>query len=300
MKRVLAALLCCLCLASCGRAYPPRYEMRQDLGIWFTNADALAGSIRAALVRRDYSITISYSSHRDNMEAIGTIVRELMEAALAETDSPEEGDYLRFQMGGYEMQYSYTRADDRYCYTITILPQYYTTAVQEETVTQRVQEVMDGFGFTRQTSDLDRVRRIYDFVLANTRYDEVHAKNPAHHLKTTAYAALVQGQAVCQGYAVLLYRLLREAGIPTRVITGTAGGVNHAWNLVGIGGVYYNLDATWDDRNGDAACFLTSDAALAGHVRDEDYTGADFAARYPMAAQSLAPKEESHEKTNDH
>ena len=289
MKRLLAAVLCMLLLTSC--VSQPHYEMRQNLGIYFTNADSIVETIRAALVRRDYRITVAYSSHRDNMEVLGTIVRELMEAALEETESPVEGDYLRFQMGGYDMQYSYTRDDERYCYNITIIPQYYTTAAQEGAVTERVQAVMDSFGFTDHTTDLQKVQMIYAFVLNNTRYDEVHAKNPQHHLKTTAYAALLQGQAVCQGYAVLLYRLLREAGIPARVITGTAGGVYHAWDLVGIGGMYYHVDATWDDRNGNSACFLKSDADLADHERDAAYADADFYARYPMATQSITKED---------
>ena len=284
MKRLAAISLAALLLTGCAKSPRYHYDVRQDLGIYFTNADAVIEQIRGAMRRRDGLVTITYQSHRDNMEALGTIVRELMECALSETDSPEEGDYLRQQYGGYDMHYSYRVQDGLYCYEITITPQYYTTAAQEEKVTARVQALcaeMDG-----DASDLDKVKCIYELVKANTRYDEVHAKNPNHHLKTTAYAALIQGQAVCQGYAVAMYRLLRECGVNARVITGTADGEPHAWNLVELDGVYYNLDVTWDDERGTQDYFLKSDADFTDHTRDAAYRTSAFYDIYPMAAES--------------
>lgn len=285
MKRLTAVLMAgCLLLTGCARLHRT-YEMRQDLGIYFTNADAVTGQLREAMRRRDWQVTISYQSHRDNMEALGTIVRELMEQALSETESPEEGDYLRHQYGGYEMQYNSRWEGDACHYEIRIRPQYYTTAAQEEQVTACVQALLDSFGFDHSTSDYEKLRTIYDYVVTHVRYDEIHAKNPQHHLKTTAYAALVQKQAVCQGYAVLLYRLLRESGISARVITGTAGGQYHAWNIVCLDGLYYNLDATWDSRQQTSNWFLLPDADFTDHTRDAAYADAAFYAAYPMAEQ---------------
>ena len=99
---------------------------------------------------------------------------------------------------------------------------------------------------------------------------------------------------MCQGYAAAVYRLLREAGVSVRILTGTAGenAEFHAWNLVCIDGLYYNLDVTWDDVNGNDACFLKADADFPRHTRDEAFSSPDFYQRYPMAAQSYAPEEE--------
>jgi transglutaminase/protease-like cytokinesis protein 3 len=63
----------------------------------------------------------------------------------------------------------------------------------------------------------------------------------------SAYAALVKNRAVCQGYALLLYKMLNKAGVETRLISGKAGGENHLWNLVNLGGNWYHIDATWND-----------------------------------------------------
>ena len=70
----------------------------------------------------------------------------------------------------------------------------------------------------------------------------------------TAYGALLEGRAVCQGYAQLTYKMLREAGLSCYVITGQANNgsrtEDHAWNIVKVGKKWYYLDTTWDDPAG--------------------------------------------------
>ncbi len=281
----------CLLLTGCSPKPQRHYEVRTDLGICFRNADAVIEAIRAGLLRRDRQITVSYSAGQDHLQVLGTLVSELMECAVAETESPQEGDYLRYNMGGYTMQSSYRTANGQFFYEITILPQYYTTAAEEQLVTERVQQILNTLNFDAQTADVQKVQLVTSYICDHVRYDKIHAKNPQHHAKATAYAALIQGQAVCQGYAAAVYRLLREAGIPVRIVTGTAGEREefHAWNLVCIDGLYYNLDVTWDDANGNTACFLKSDADFEGHLRDAAFSSPAFYAAYPMAETSCLP-----------
>ena len=66
-----------------------------------------------------------------------------------------------------------------------------------------------------------------------------------------ASAAIVDGKAVCEGYAKAATLLLRLHGIPSGVIggigTGNGDGEPHAWNIVKIGGAWTLLDITWID-----------------------------------------------------
>ena len=41
------------------------------------------------------------------------------------------------------------------------------------------------------------------------------------------------------------------SGIDCKMITGTAGGENHAWNLVKLDDQWYHTDVTWDDPSPD-------------------------------------------------
>ena len=99
----------------------------------------------------------------------------------------------------------------------------------------------------RKDTIKQKIRKIYDYLCRNVHYDKVHRKNPYYHRRSTAYGALVQGTATCQGYCTAMYRLLREEGIPCRIVTGTAGDEElHAWLIAELDGSWYLLDPTWD------------------------------------------------------
>ena len=112
-----------------------------------------------------------------------------------------------------------------------------------------------------------------------------YATNSPDSLKYTAYAALINKTAVCQGYASLFYRLALDAGVDTRVISGEAGGP-HAWNIVKLNGKYYNLDSTWDAGRSTYAYFLKNTNDFDDHVRDNDYQSNEFIEEYPMWDES--------------
>lgn len=62
----------------------------------------------------------------------------------------------------------------------------------------------------------------------------------------TAYGALANGKAVCQGYSLAYKLLLRRAGVPA-VYVGSDS-MQHAWNMVQMENNGWNhVDVTWDD-----------------------------------------------------
>ena len=224
------------------------------------------------------------------MQDIGILVRELMQYAVSETENPTEGDYISYQYGGYEMTYRYEMKNQVYHYEIEIIPEYYTTLEQEQEVSQKVSEILNSLKFSRNTPEEEKIRKIHDYVCEHVSYDLIHQKNEHYHLKVTAYRALLYGQAVCQGYAVAIYRLLRESGIDVRIVTGMAQKPDgtqefHAWNLVKIGELWYHLDATWDDETDSLDYFLKCDNTMTAHTRDEAFRTAEFYETYPMAQQ---------------
>lgn len=88
-----------------------------------------------------------------------------------------------------------------------------------------------------------------------------------------AYGALVDGAAVCEGYARAMLLLTRLAGIPGRLMSGTAWNGSsaeaHAWNLLQLDGAYTQADPTWDDAEGSGVTHwyfgLTDSAMAADH-----------------------------------
>jgi hypothetical protein len=103
------------------------------------------------------------------------------------------------------------------------------------------------------TSIFEKALNYHDHLIDTIEYDYDHENNENAF---NVYGALIEGLAVCQGYAHAYKLLLYMSDVETVLITGHAGGENHAWNLVNYGSrsepEWYHVDVTWnDDSNND-------------------------------------------------
>ena len=288
-------IICAYAFTRSSRTDEKKYELSDDLKLTFSNADDVVEALRTSLKNHDVKINITCTSKEDHLDDVDELVEELMQCALYASGDPTGGDYIRYQYGGYTYTYDNRQTDGGYDYTISIVPQYYTDLEEEEEVDAKVKEILEETDFGFVSSDLQRVQKIYDYIYENVSYDTVRKNHDGYHKKSTAYAALVQNTAVCQGYAVAMFRLLEEVGVDCRVVTGIATyegeSEYHAWNIVRIDGQYYNLDVTWDKELGNHDCFLKTDADLSGHERDEEFSSEEFYGKYPMAEMSYEYQE---------
>ena len=170
------------------------------------------------------------------------------------------GDYLLWQYGGISYSFSYSEKGREYEYDITYKPNekysntiWYTTAAQEKWLSDYINGTMRPQLALDTKTTYQKVEAIYDWITEKVRYDYNHLNNNSYLLQFTAYAAVRNRTAVCQGYANLLYRLANDAGIDCRIITGG----NHAWNIIQMNdGKYYCMDATWDEGKNSYSYFL--------------------------------------------
>ena len=93
--------------------------------------------------------------------------------------------------------------------------------------------------------------------------------------------------AVCQGISTLVYRLALTAGIDCRTITSNE--MNHQWNIVKYGSLYYQLDATWYDCANNNGYFMRGSTDFEHKNSDDNFHDAEFARRYPLADRALNP-----------
>ncbi len=116
---------------------------------------------------------------------------------------------------------------------------------------QTVQSIVDSCPIS--LDDYERELYLHDQLGNRCTYDYQVAETPseAFHTAYTAYGALVEGKAVCEGYAKAMQLLLKTVNIPATVISGNAikTGEAHMWNLVKINGCDYFLDPTWNDND---------------------------------------------------
>ena len=91
----------------------------------------------------------------------------------------------------------------------------------------------------------------------------------------TAYGALVNGKAICEGYTRAMQLLLSKFGILSTTVSGVAENEGHMWNLVNIDGNWYHLDVTWNDADGFISheYFNITDSEISlDHTFSKDYT----------------------------
>ena len=255
-------------------------------GQYFSDYDSAVSYLRKQMVSRETEITLNFpaswfTSHKDGL------YWDLLYDAMKCDDSStgQEGDALIYGFGGCRLSYSNAGYIQ---YTMS----YHSDAEQEAKLTAAVAEAMAKLQLNG-LSEAKKITKIHDYICNRVDY-EYNSKEEQIY---TAYGALCTGKAVCQGYAVLFYRLCKEAGLSVRIISGTGNGGPHAWNIVRIGSKYYNVDCTWDGQ--DAATYneflLKSEADFRDHTRESwpvagshclDYTSAEFNAQYPMTEKS--------------
>ena len=241
--------------------------------------------LREQMKNRETYIVVNYTTKVQNF---GEAARTLSNKALEHTGVANEGDYLKWSYGGWRAEESMGQIGDLYYFTVKYSVTYYTDLGQEQQVSTKVSQVLSSLGLSGQ-SDYTKVKKIYDYICANITYDYSHLEDPTYKLQYTAYAALINGTSVCQGYATLFYRMALQSGVDARLISGCAGGP-HAWNIVKIGSYYYNLDATWDAGKSRYYYFLKNSSNFADHIRDVDYADAEFNRHYPMSSEDYSER----------
>ena len=255
-------------------------------GQYFSDYDSAVSYLRKQMVSRETEITLNFpaswfDSHKD--ELYWDLLYDAMKCD--ESSTGQDGDALIYGYAGCRLSYSNSGYIQ---YTMS----YHSDAEQEAKLTAAVAEAMTTLQLNG-LSEAKKIIKIHDYICNHVDY----AYNSKEEQIYTAYGALCTGKAVCQGYAVLFYRLCKEAGLSVRIISGTGNGGAHAWNIVRIGSKYYNVDCTWDGQ--DVATYneflLKSEADFRDHTRESwkvagsrylDYTSAEFNAQYPMTEKS--------------
>ena len=214
-----------------------------------------------------------------------SVFKSVFSHVLDHTGDPVEGDYLRWQYGGWKATAEGYLEGGLYKLCLTYTITYYTTAEQEKAVTDKLSGVMPTLTESTMTN-YEKVKAIYDYICKNVTYDYTNLNDDSYKLKYTAYGALIDGTSVCQGYAVLLYRMALMAGVDCRLIPGNGNGGPHAWNIMKMGDKYYNVDATWDAVSyPDYKYFLKSDENFENHTRDAEWKTDEIYQQYPMGEE---------------
>lgn len=131
---------------------------------------------------------------------------------------------------------------------------------------------------------------IHDYIALHTRYDyaAVESGSKDNPNMYNAYGVLVNGLAVCHGYALAYIDLLREMDVESYFVSSI--NLGHGWNVINTESGWYYSDVTWDDPRPN----------IGEYTNDGDYMGY---CQHDYFMNTTAQIEQNHfaanSKTND-
>ncbi len=214
---------------------------------------------------------------KENLASAMTAIREVTGFIPYKYPMPEEENYEFMQLIlNCAMDYPYVRNqfalhdndEDGNIDALTAVFNYEVVETEEQAwnmtaaLNQKLDEIIAAMP---DGTEYERLRYLHDYLVFNCKYSD---SIPTFY---TAYGALVDGQATCQGYADAMHLLLARAGFETVWCVGIGSDerVTHKWNYVKLSdGKWYIIDPTWaDPADKDDPTYISYDYFL---VSDEE------------------------------
>lgn len=171
---------------------------------------------------------------------------------------------------------------------------------QVKQVNKKVKQIVKELNLDKDSNYI-KVKKIHDYIIDHVSYDNSLTS-------FTTYDALFKEKATCQGYMLLVYKLVTEAGIDCKCIDGEGISQDttesHGWNIIKLGDKWYNMDATWDDpvvyrEDGsiteDGKKEFQYDYFLKGsknfdkrHVMNQKFKTKEFRKKYPISVSDFS------------
>lgn len=186
------------------------------------------------------------------------------------------GDYGGlFWVEGYVFT-RYTKGEE--LVSLEFAPKYTMSEEERRIIQTQIDDIVKVWlgGISFNNTDYEKAKYVYELLALNTEYvkDAADSQN--------IISVFIKRQTVCQGYACAVQYLLEQLGIQSVIVSGTALGDAHAWNLIRLDGEYYYMDATWGNngyRNGKGQetsfidynyMTMTTEEMQMGHVPDQN------------------------------
>lgn len=135
---------------------------------------------------------------------------------------------------------------------ISYLPFSFPDANYYEKMTEVVDEANKIIlGMPQFDNEYDKAKYLHDYIVGSVRYTYDYSDTDAD----TAYGALINHTARCEGYTDAYAILLKLAGIDSAKVIYFGSDINesagHIWNMISLDGNWYHVDTTNDSFGND-------------------------------------------------
>ena len=194
--------------------------------------------------RYSFSFPIKISSAaKDERFENGQVNKDLKNEIYKETGDPKGGHTMIAMGGGSTQIYdiSYSESEKAYVGEVSGSGGYGEKRNRYQEATKKLDEVIRSLNLDGK-SDYDKFKAVTNWIVSNVRYDDDNETKYQHDLT----GAVLDGLAVCDGYAGTFYYMANAVGLKALFEDGIDNDnrIRHAWNLVQIDGIYYYADPT--------------------------------------------------------
>ena len=221
----------------------------------FENADAIDALVRQMIVSGQNTVTLSYPRTLTGADATA-----LARAFTQCVKTYCEQMYNSVSCKAYSSGRAYLTFSSTACSDAQL-------RLYRERTMERAAAIHDMLwesgALSYEMSEYEIARTYFIWLCENCRYDnDALAETSLSH---TAYSALVNGVAVCDGYTGAYNLLLKLEGIDCYALFNAS----HIWTVAYLDGIEYHIDTTWGDQFGrvDMSCFgMTAEQSRAKHA----------------------------------
>ena len=244
MKKRLMIALCCLVLLVQLLPIVPMadsndaWEVSQDL--YYCRAQLAQLPNSAALLHAYDNIVAGIDAYAEEIE----ISNDQYQLSKDEFQLALEA-VRRDHTEQFWLSTAYSFTPDHSGNVVNMLPQYLMSKDELQNAKVAFDQAIDNMvrsAVAPGMGEYEIEKALHDMLATKVTYA---SSDNAHN----AYGALVEGIAVCEGYAEALQCLLQRAGMQSIQVYGESRGENHAWNMVRVDGEYYLTDLTWNDQD---------------------------------------------------
>ena len=265
-----------------------------------SNLDKLAQIVRKYSLKRKGKFNVRYTGKDKDLDSLFDLNGGFFDSMISLLDDPSTSNDADVLVGNYKWD-----RDDSVVWNpdtgiIKFNLRFYDNLKQMKYVNRKIKTIVKKLG-VKKMSNYNKVKTFYKYLAKTITYpDPVTDKDYEYSM----YGALKKRKAVCNAYAMCMYKLCVEAGVPCKYIGGTYTNskgkkYGHAWNIVALGDKWYNLDLTWDDDDyfGEVAFdyFLKGSSDFDAyersvkHTMDKPYRTGEFKKNFPIAKKKFNP-----------
>lgn len=239
--------------------------------------------IYTTIVNRETKVQFSYTG-KDGSQLFDEYNELLAQACeIDDSKTSSDADYLKGIITKYGISYN--------GYKFVLEFSYYETMNQTKKLDTKIDSILKKLDVSKMT-DYGKAKAIHDYIVSNVEYD-------SDLKKFSAYDALFKKSTVCNGYALLFYKMALKAGLECKYITGIGvtdnQQTNHAWNIVKLNKKWYLVDVTWDDPINGTKIYYDyflkgSNTYSEDHYAADEYTTKTMNKKYPLATTNYKVK----------